>query len=85
MDLTGYHDSFLRLVKQIEECGTTLSDREKRAHFTGGIKDRDYAVSKRCRASVTTFNETVSLGLAEKPPSLGKMNGPTRRQAKLIK
>ena len=74
-----YHDNFFRLVKQIEDCGTVLSDREKRAYFVGGIKDRDYA-SLKDSCEKDNFNETI-IRFSRKATELGKMSGTTRRQA----
>ena len=77
-----YHDNFFRLVKQIEDCGTVLSDREKRAYFVGGIKDRDYA-SLKDSCEKDNFNETI-IRFSSKATELGKMSGPTRRQANKV-
>jgi len=77
-----YHDHFFRLIKQIEDCGTVLSDREKRAYFVGGIKDRDYA-SLKDSCEKDNFNETI-VRFSRKATELGKMSGPTRRQANKV-
>ena len=77
-----YHDQFFKLVKQIEDCGTTLSDREKRAYFIGGIKDRDYA-SLKDSCERDSFNETI-VRFSRKATELGKMSGPNRRQANKV-
>ena len=78
----NYYSEFERICKQIEECGTTLPDREKRAHFLGGIHDPDYsAIKDICEQDDFA---SVVVRLARKAAELGKHNGPVRRHQKKI-
>jgi len=77
-----YQNDFGTICQHIEECGTLLSDREKRAHFLGGIHDPDYSTIKDICEGVP-FNSAITK-LARKAAELGKQNGPARRHFKKV-